>query len=265
MAERLHEDMPTGSRFAQAIAELNADEGWGLDEAQRSRYGGALARLHPQGCREPILRRVIVAYHLDHELVEALRDPGHGDHLRAWAAWRPRVVAVLRHAGLAWSRDGAADREDLAQVACLELARSLAAYRYESRFASWAFQVIVRSARNELRGQRAMKRAGETAYLAGSEADKLPLTDPDRPESIAAARLLADLVHSVLAGQRDRRLAAIFRLWAVEDRRVSEIGASYGLSPARVRALLGQIVELLRQDVQIRAWLGDEALVDRDR
>lgn len=262
MAKLRHDHAPrrVGDHLAQAVVELDEGEGWGLDAAQRARYCRALARLHPEGCPAHVLRRAIICYHLDHDLVESLRDGGHGKHLEAWTTWVPQVIAVLRHAGLSWSNDGAADLEDLVQVACLELARSLPAYRYESRFSSWAFQVVVRSVRSELRGQRARKRTGPTAYLERSEALEVPLAEADHPESVAAARHLAALAEAVLAGHPDRRLATIFRLWALEDRRVNEIGARAGLSPARVRVLIGQIVEMLRQDVQIRTWLVDEGL-----
>lgn len=252
------------ARLAETISALSAGEGWGLDAAQQARYCRELARLHPEGAPDAALRRIVGHYHRDHALVEALRDHRHRRHEAVWTGWMPQVVAVLRHAGLSWTGDGASDLEDLAQIACLELARSLREYRYESRFSSWAFQVIVRSVRNELRARRAQKRFGQTAYLEDSGALELALAEDEHPESVAAARLLSTLAQSVLASQPDARLARIFQLWALEDRRVAEIGAQVGLSPARVRVLLGQIVELLRRDVQIRAWLADEELRARD-
>jgi RNA polymerase sigma factor (sigma-70 family) len=260
MIER-HTNHPRGEagvRFAQILRELDASEGWALDDLQRARYCGQLATLHPAGGADAALRRIALNYHLDHGLVEALADHGHALHLAAWRSWMPQALAVLRHAGLDWAGDGAGDLDDLAQVACLELACSLADYRYESRFSSWAFQVIVRSVRNELRGRRAQKRAGQTTYLDGSGAHELAAAEAEQPDSVAAAHLLSALAASVLAAQPDKRLATIFQLWACEDRRVAEIGAHVGLSQARVRVLQKQIVELLRRDHAIRTWLADE-------
>jgi len=262
MTERAYNDMqsPMAARFTQSVTELNHERQWGLDLAQQMHYAAALAAVHPNGCPEVILGRVVVAYHLDHKLVQALADHNHHAHLSAWLSWMPQVLAVLRHAGLGWSNDAASDLDDLAQVASLELARSLANYRYESRFSSWAFQVIVRSVRNELRTHQAKKRSGQMVYIEGSGAFEVPLADDAHPESITAVRLLISLANTTLAKQPDKRLAGIFRLWALEDRRVVEIGAKVGLSPARVRVLLAQIVDLLRNDVKIRAWLVDEEL-----
>lgn len=268
MFERAHDparsDSVVAARFAQVINELNQTNGWGLDSVSCGRYCEALTALHPHGCAETLLGRVVVAYHLDHRLVRALADACQAEHEGAWLSWMPQVLAVLSHAGLAGLDDGSGDLEDLAQVARLELARSLPVYRYESRFSTWAFQVILRSARNELRGRKALKRVGYTTYLDGSTALDVPIAETEHPESVAAARLLAALANSVLTGQGDARLARIFRLWALEDRRVVEIGAQVGLSPARVRVLLGQIVSLLQQDVRIRGWRSDDDDAGRD-
>jgi hypothetical protein len=62
------------------------------------------------------------------------------------------------------------------------------------------------------------------------------------------------MIDMVLRDQADPRLVKIFRLWAHEDRRVVEIGTQLGLSEARVRALLGQLLQLLRQEPAIRNW-----------
>lgn len=268
MAERAYDvAQPNGvvaARFAQALRELDQTHGWQLDAAAFARYCDALAALHPDGCVEPLLSRIVVAYHLDHALVCALAEPHHPDHQRAWLNWMPQVVAVLRSNGFAAYDDGASDLDDLAQIARLELAKSLHLYRYRSRFSTWAYQVIIRSAWNELRTRGASKRVAQTLSLEAAVAAELAIAESDHPESVAAARLLAALAATVLGDHADARLSKIFELWAVEDRRVVEIGAQVGLSQARVRALLSQIVELLRNDVRIRDWLSDKVLSETE-
>jgi hypothetical protein len=55
-------------RFAQVIGELNLAHGWGLDAATCRRYCAALVAIHPHGCAEATISRVVSSYHLDHEL-----------------------------------------------------------------------------------------------------------------------------------------------------------------------------------------------------
>lgn len=253
------------ARFGQVIRTLNREHGWDLDAATQTRYCNTLTSLHAAGCPEVLLLRIATNYHHDHAIVQALHDDSHRRHSDAWAAWMPQVVAVLRHAGLCWTSDGSIDLEDLAQVARLELARSLSNYRYESRFSSWAYQVIVRSVRNELRARQASKRVGRNLPLHIPDAMVVPIVEAEHPETLVAARALAELVHTVLETHPDGRLSRIFQLWAIEDRRVVEIGTLVGLSPARVRVLQAQIADLLQQDARIRAWLSENEPLALDR
>ena len=153
--------------------------------------------------------------------------------------------------------DSAVDIEDLAQVARMELARSIHGYKYESRFATWAYQVVVRSVLRQVRDSQAIKRAQRPQSLDRSPEVDVAIPDIQHPEAIANAAVLSDLIDAVLQAQPDPRLVQIFRLWVHEDRRVVEIGARLGLSEARVRALLGQITELLRGHPAISRWVGD--------
>jgi RNA polymerase sigma factor (sigma-70 family) len=180
-----------------------------------------------------------------------------------WTSWMAQVLLILRKAGLDWSSDMLFDGEDLAQIARIELVRAIASFHYASRFSTWAHQVIVRSVQRAIRDRQALKRAIRPASL-----DQLPhvdasIGDAEHPESAAAARVLAERIAAVLEEQADQRLARIFHLWAVADLRVEEIGKIVHLHPSRVRALLLQARQILRDAPEIQSWRED--IDDRDR
>lgn len=244
-------------RLANLVAALNSELGWKLSEATREAYVAELGRLLPNDCSDLAIKRAIVNFHQDGDLVRSLSTHEHQQHEKAWGLWMSQVLAILRSKGLDWSTDSAVDIEDLAQVARMELARSIHGYKYESRFATWAYQVVVRSVLRQVRDSQAIKRAQRPQSLDRSPEVDVAIPDIQHPEAIANAAVLSDLIDAVLQAQPDPRLVQIFRLWVHEDRRVVEIGARLGLSEARVRALLGQITELLRGDPAISRWVGD--------
>lgn len=250
--------MPSAESFAalfNVVSTCNDELAWGLRGDVVRRYAAELAAVL-DGARAPEeLRAAALNYHADHDQVAALRDALHPAHARAWEGWMYQVVGVLRRAGMAWSDDPAIDVEDLAQVARADLARALPSYRYESRFSSWAYRVVVQSATRQIRRARAEKRAVRPASLDQAEVSAL-IPDPAAdPESIARARLLAERVAAVLSAQPDQRLLVIFQQWSLEERGTAEIGALVRLHPSRVRALLARAREALRADPAIRAWL----------
>jgi RNA polymerase sigma factor (sigma-70 family) len=251
-------DADLGSRCAATVAALDAEFGWGLSESHRRDYCIALVDILPKNCSDMQLRNVVMCYHLDHRLVEALADRLHGQHDQHWQAWMGQVVAILRRAGLSWSDDAATSLEDLAQIARAQLAQAIPAYRYQSRFSTWAHQVIVQSVRRYLRDSRAQKRAGRPGSLDQPPASDVTIGDTEHPETIANARVLAAQVDSLLSLQPDKRLAEIFRLWAEADLRVEEIGRRMHLSSSQVRLLLSRIRDLLQHDPSIRAWRDQE-------
>jgi RNA polymerase sigma factor (sigma-70 family) len=217
----------------------------------------------PEDCADDQLRKIIINYHADHALVEALRDRQHHRHEVVWTSWIAQVLPILRRAGLDWSSDLLFDSEDLAQIARAELVRAITSYHYASRFSTWAHQVIVQSVQRAIRDRHALKRA-----IRPDSLDQLPrvdasIGDAEHPESAAAARVLAERIAAVLEEQADQRLAQIFHLWAVADLRVEEIGKIVHLHPSRVRALLLQARQILRDAPEIQSWRED--IDDRDR
>lgn len=53
-----------------------------------------------------------------------------------------------------------ADAEDIAQQACIKLARSLAQFRFQAAFTSWLYQLVLSCAQDWLRAQRRHEHAG---------------------------------------------------------------------------------------------------------
>lgn len=237
-----------------AVSACNDDLAWGLGKDAMSHYAAELATALGDVRPPEELRAAALNYHADHAQVAALRDALHPAHARAWEAWMHQVVGVLRRAGMAWSDDPAVEVEDLAQVARADLARALPSYRYESRFSSWAYRVVVQSATRQIRRARAEKRAVRPASLDQSEEAALVSDPAADPESAARARLLAERVATVLSAQPDQRLLVIFQQWSLEERGTAEIGALVRLHPSRVRALLARAREALRADPAIQAW-----------
>lgn len=241
--------------YAALVAQLDAELGWGLGKAAQHAYTSAIAQFAGETLSEPALRRTIINYHSDHQLVEALANQSHHQHDRAWEVWMAGAAAIVRRHSFQWVHDSALDFEDLAQVARVGLLQALPEFRYASRFSTWAYSVVARSARNELRARQAKKRlAAIESFDQLAEQPALAAGQALHPETTAQSTLLGELIERVLGEQRDRRMLPIFRLWAERDQRVADIGAAVGLSEARVRVLIGQIVALLQRDPRVRAW-----------
>jgi RNA polymerase sigma factor (sigma-70 family) len=239
-------------RSWQLVIATDKRLGWLLTAAAQERYVVAIAPLLA-GLDADLWETVAFNYHADHGTVAALRDSGHPDHNRAWARWSSQALGMLRRQGLDWLRDGAVSAEDMAQIVLAELARALPSYGYRSRFSSWAYSVVARCAQRQVRAASAQRRSAPVESLDMVEVGAPPDPQPQH-EQAANARILAARVSEVLAAHSDRRLATIFQLWAVEEHTSAEIGAVVRLHESRVRALLKQARELLREDPAIRLW-----------
>lgn len=243
----------TRSICMAAVAVCDSQLGWHLDEANRQAYAASLASLVSWDLSDERLQEIIVNYHADHALVAALRDATHHGHEEAWRGWMERVMAVVRANGFAWSSDSAIGSDDLGQIAYIELVRALPSYRYQSRFSTWAYKVVVQSMKRHLRFSRAGKRAERPDSLNRLPEADAPL-DSMELDSEPLGRLLQERIAAILARQPDQRLTTIFHLWAVQDTHIDDIGSIVQLHPSRVRALLLQIRQLLRGHPELRAW-----------
>ncbi|MBC8076163.1 MAG: sigma-70 family RNA polymerase sigma factor [Chloroflexales bacterium] len=246
------------ARCQAAVTACDAERGWKLTPTSCRHYAAAISVLLTVDATDSLIRDIATNYHADHALVWALRDARHANHDAAWSDWMRRALGVLRAKGFGRSDNTMLDPEDMAQVAYAALVRALPSYRYHSRFSSWAFRVIVQSAQNELRSARAEKRAVQPASLNDIAEHDHPADPTARDEDRANAHLLSGMIRAVFATQPDQRLGHIFHLWAVEDRRVAEIGALLRLHPSRVRALLREARTLLQANHAIRLWHGVE-------
>lgn len=248
------------ARCTVIIANLDAANRWGLTPTQQQSYALALSTWTASD--DAGLRRQVEYYHADHQLVGALRHADDPAHHAAWTRWSTQAVQI------AWQQlGGSADdpvhsAADLAQLALEELAQSLADYHYASSFATWAYIVIARRVRRALRDAQTARRSGTVASLDALQDNAPTLSAADAVEAPVDAGALLDLAITILQQEPDQRLAAIFQLWASEDRRLVEIGQQLHLSTGRVSILLERARLLLQQHPAMLAWLD---LPDTDR
>lgn len=228
--------------------------GWSLDAAAQQRYAAAITVYLAKDVPNDVLCDIIANYHADHQIVVALRDARQPDHNRTWEQWMGQVLMILRREGLAWSSDRAIDSDDLAQIARAALAHALPSFRYQSRFTVWANSLVVRSIRRSIRDSKREKRAVRPDSLDQLAEIALPPDPTNHAETTAHARQFYSQIMQILADQPDQRLGYLFHLATIEDRRVVEIGKLVHLHPSRVRTLLRQIRQLLRDHPAIQAW-----------
>lgn len=239
------------------LASLCDEQGWQLGAAQRHEYVDAVSPLLEPGASEAVVRQRLRYYHLDHEHVRALRDTRHPGHAAAWKEWLASALRIVVSTGLAEPTGALLAAEDLAQSALEELLASLPGYAYRSRFTTWAYTVIVRAARRHWTKLRAAKRSAPTAPLAAALGEDGPHAAADgHPEQAADLRALTELICALLVEQRDKRMEKIFRLWAIEDKRLRDIALEVGLDSTRVSVLLKDARELLAGSHELRTWAG---------
>lgn len=246
------------TRCSQMIARLNREQEWGLSETQIKRYAAGLAPCLQGACSDATLRTMIINYHRDHTAVEVLVEAGHQQHFEQWNDWMEAVLRILTSKGLDWSTDKAVNLDDLSQIALTELAHSIQSFRYQSRFSTWAYQVIVGSVRRHIRDSLAGKRAQRPESFDLLTDGEALIQLQDHPEIVSAGQLLVEQTLAILSTQPDRRLKDIFELWAVHDRSIEEIGRVFQLHPSRIRALLQQARQVLRDHPTIRTWRNNE-------
>jgi RNA polymerase sigma factor (sigma-70 family) len=243
------------SRCAAILAALNVQLGWRLDADQQHAHMAMLSEYLVGTPDDAALRMLIEHYHADHELVHALRDAGDPQHDAAWTAWSAHAVRIAQHHAFGAADDPLVDADDLAQLALEELAHALPSYRYASRFSTWAYTVIARRVQRYVRDSRAAKRAGRPASLDDQSTAIQLAIDPATIEAPAEASALLEVIMDVLSREADDRLAQIFYLWVVEERRLVQIGQQVHLSTGRVSILIGQAHQILQHNPAILAWI----------
>lgn len=240
------------ARCAEMITTLGRE--WDLSPEQEAAYARAIVAYLPEHYTDAQLQRLALCYHLDHQEVHILRDPQYPGHQEAWRDWHGQVIRILRNANLDWLTDIAIDFEDLTQIALEVLSKSIASYRFNSRFSTWAFTVIVRAGKRAIRERRAIKRTGTVVSLDDPTAIARHADSLADPEARARARELNELIDTILAEQGGSRWVEIFRLWIHEDQRLVDIGQRFDLSSSRVSILLDHMRKLLRQHPALLEW-----------
>ncbi|HEU4327504.1 MAG TPA: sigma-70 family RNA polymerase sigma factor [Roseiflexaceae bacterium] len=241
------------------IATLDQQLGWNLDEPARLRYQEELVGLLSEPCPEELLRQTVQCYHVDHELVQTLRDANHPSHYAAWEDMRLRVLMTLKSKGFGDYTNGSVDFDDLVQIALVDLSASLVRFRFASRLATWLHVVALNSARRTLRTQRATRRAATTVPLEHPVNEDLAIPSTAQPESLADYQLLLAMIATGLRAQNDERLLPIFQLWALDDQRLADIGNAMRLSKSRVSTLLEEARTVLRGYLRQHHWVDDHS------
>jgi RNA polymerase sigma-70 factor, ECF subfamily len=129
-----------------------------------------------------------------------------------------------------------ANAEDIAQLACIKLATSLAQFRFQAAFTSWLYRLVVSCAQDWQRSQQ----RHDHAELLESE----PEQDPDVPEDhIYLAQLLGQL-DELGAGMKETAL-----LVHAEGLSHAEAGAVLGVSESTISWRLHTIRKHMSREV----------------
>ncbi len=185
-------------------------------------------------------------FHADHELVTALQQPLHPLHEANWQDWSMRVVLILRHRNLAWSRDIAVAEEDLAQIGRAELLASLHMFHYRSRFSTWAYNVISRAVLRCIRDQGAKKRSMPADYLLVSDEQLLLIADDEHLDTIVCSQLLYAEVARILHDRLGPQTTMVFQMFLNQDMKASAIAAQCNIHTHQVHQMLREARRVLR-------------------
>jgi len=249
-------------RCLHLLAQLNLELGWGLTPQAQQQYAERIAYTDADVPRlsDSELCRIFVYYHADHQLVDALLDATHPDHVAYWAQWTRQALRwlVSRSAASPVADEGAVDLEDLVQEALYDLWRGLRTYCYRSRFQTWAFTVISNCL---IRYHRALQTGKRSAHPHAQSLDALiaaghPPQGDTAPsaDEVALSNILDTLLRQVLKQHPDQRLTTIYQLWACEEQSLRTIAEQLHLSATRVHTLLRQARALLRDELASQNW-----------
>jgi RNA polymerase sigma-70 factor, ECF subfamily len=111
--------------------------------------------------------------------------------------------------------------EDIAQLACIKLAGSLAQYRFQAAFATWLYRLVISCAQDWKRSQG--------RHEHDELMDDLPLTDGSQTEDqIYLAQLLEELAH---LGEGMKETALLVHAEGLSH---AEAGAILGVSESTI-------------------------------
>lgn len=123
------------------------------------------------------------------------------------------------------------DAEEVVQDAFLKMYRSLAAFQGESKFSSWFYRIVYRTAIDSIRGRHFFEDIGQAEKLEVSQSEQ------ESAEAALELRERREMVSAVL-----KRLPAseslLLTLYYLEECSVEEIGTITGLSESNVKTRL---------------------------
>lgn len=155
-----------------------------------------------------------------------------------------------------WSRQDVRDlAEDLTQEAIVEIRESLASFRGESKFTTWAYRFVINRAASELRRRRyqnvsldRLREEGPSLLFQAivSEGEKV------EPEQLAERRYYLRLLQEILQTElNDRqRLALMAVHW--QGRSMDEVADALGINRNALYKLLHDARKRLRAALQAR-------------
>lgn len=240
-------DSATEQQFLRLLQEWLTTTGRSLDEAQSRQYLAAALHHIPEDSNAQPVFAFFEHFHEDHELVASLQQPWHPLHEANWQDWSLRVVLILRHRNLFWSRDIAIAEEDLAQIGRTELLASLDMFHYRSRFSTWAYNVISRSAQRCIRDQGAKKRSAPADYLPVADEQVLLIADEEMPDLMICSKMLYAEVAQILHDRLGPKTALVFQLFTCKDMKASAIAAQCNLHLAEVHQMIREARRVLRK------------------
>ena len=243
------------ARWQAWIAALNEYYGWELNPNTQVAYLEAFSGFLKPDCSETVFTCTCKHYHIDHLLVDGMRKQPCTLDEQYLQAWIESVLTILRSKNVDWSHDAGIDSSDLVQIACEAIIKSLASFRYNSNFNTWAYKVTIQSVQCYLRSQGAKKRSAPLTSLDDNSAIDAPINHTDLPEVCVLSNTFASRAITILRDEKGDRLAALFALWAIHDQAPATIARHVGLSLSRVRTLLDQARKHLREHPKIQEWL----------
>lgn len=236
----------TEQRFLFLLNEWLTRTGCTLNEEQTHLYlAAALRHIAPHSDDEQILT-FFKHFHSDHDLVRSLQQPLHPQHEANWQDWSMRVMLILRHRNLSWSRDSAIAEEDLAQIGRTELLASLDDFQYRSRFSTWAYHVVICAVLRCIRDQGAKKRTAPTDALPVTDEQMLMIVDDELPDLMVFSKLLYTEVAQILHDRLGPQTAQVFQLFARDDMKAAAIAARCDLHLAQVYQMIREARRVLR-------------------
>ena len=181
---------------------------------------------------------------------EALQD------LRDFLLRAVLVYISLRRSDLAgWSREDVRDlAEDLAQEALIEIRASLASFRGESKFTTWAYRFVINRAASELRRRRYQNQSLDRLREEEPAIFQVILSDREKvePEQRAEQRYYIDLLREIVETELSERQRAAMIAVHWQGHSMDEVAEMLDLTRNALYKLLHDARKSIKARLQAR-------------